>query len=99
VELESKVIATTFALAAFVLALVCGLGAGNPASTVLLKAILCMVVCQGIGSIAGMMATHAIEEHLAKYRKDHPIPELSTGSQPYDEDFDEISANRLEKSP
>lgn len=96
-ELESKVIATSFALAAFVLAILAGIGAGNPASTVLLKAIICMIVCQGVGSIAGMAATHVIQEHLGQYRKDHPIPELSTGSQPDDEDFDEISANRLEK--
>lgn len=94
-ETGPKVIATAFALAGFTVALIAGMGAGNPASGVLVKAILCMLACHVVGQIVGAIAAKAVGDHLAAYRASHPIPELSTGSQP--ESIDPVLAG--EKSP
>lgn len=88
VENGPKVIATAFALAGFTVALIAGMGAGNPAAGVLAKAIVSMVVCSLIGQIVGGVALRAVSDHLGEYRATNPIPELSTGSQPDEQTSD-----------
>jgi len=82
VDTTSKVIATAFSLTGFTVAVVAGLSAGNPASGVLLRAILCMLFCHVVGTVVGSIAAKAVTAHLDGYRAANPIPELSTGSQP-----------------
>ena len=60
----SRMIAAIFALAAFVVAVVAGLGAGNPASRVLVVAITGLVVCYVLGSVAGAIGEWVVSEHV-----------------------------------
>ncbi|MFZ4574082.1 MAG: hypothetical protein ACOYN0_06770 [Phycisphaerales bacterium] len=85
-ETTSKVIATAFSLTGFSVAVVAGLGAGNPASSVLLRAILCMIVCNLVGQAVGAVASRTVKAHLDDFRAANPIPDLSTGSQPSSND-------------
>lgn len=70
----TRLIATCFALAAFSVAIIAGLAADNPGTTVLTTAIICMIGCQLIGLVVGAVAQRAIDEHLSRYRAKNPIP-------------------------
>jgi putative Mn2+ efflux pump MntP len=72
--IATKVIAASMALSAFSLAIVSGLAAGNPARTVLVNAVVCMVACQFLGLFVGMLAERAIADHIASYKSARPIP-------------------------
>jgi hypothetical protein len=82
VESVSRVISGTFALTGFSVAVAIGLGAANPASIVLLRAIVCLIACMIVGRLVGFAAELVIKEHLDAYRERNPIPDLSTVSQP-----------------
>ncbi|MCC6660884.1 MAG: hypothetical protein IT437_08360 [Phycisphaerales bacterium] len=60
----TRLIAAIFALAAFVVAVAGGLGAGNPASQVLGVAIVSLIACYALGSIVGTVGEWAVHEHL-----------------------------------
>jgi hypothetical protein len=77
---EAKVVATVFALSAFAVAVVAGLSSGNQTSTVLLRAIVCMIACQILGLIAGSIIERVLVEHEARYHKAHPVPALKSDS-------------------
>jgi hypothetical protein len=72
----TKVIAATCALVAFVVAILAGLFANNPAETILLRALISLVAANLVGMIVGAIGERTIAEALAKYREDHPIPTL-----------------------
>jgi hypothetical protein len=63
------VIAGCFALAAFVVGLISGLAAQNPAVTVLVRALLAMVICYPLGAFVGMVCERAINRHVAEHRR------------------------------
>jgi hypothetical protein len=71
---KAGVVSVAFALCGFAAALVSGIGAGNDALTVLLRAVLAMFACQLVGMLAGSMLTSLIKEEEARYRAAHPIP-------------------------
>lgn len=73
--MPSKLIATSFALIAFAIALIAGIAADNPASTALVRALLAMAICYVVGWLLGMVATKATGEHIEAYRQAHPIDE------------------------
>lgn len=73
--IPSRVIAACFALGGFAAAVIVGAVAGNPAETVLVRALLVMAVCWLIGHLVSYLASRAIAEHLETYRQEHPIPE------------------------
>lgn len=75
----TKVIAAVLGLAAFAIAVVAGMGAGNDASTVLARALGFMVLCYLIGLAVGHIGERTVEEHLAAYRSKTA---LSAGSSP-----------------
>jgi len=56
----TQVVAGCFALCAFAVAILSGLGAGNDAATVLLRAILSMAGCYVVGSVVGLLCSMAI---------------------------------------
>jgi hypothetical protein len=60
----SKLIAAIFALAAFVVAVLAGLGAGNPASRVLTVALVSLALCYALGSVVGAIGQWVITEHV-----------------------------------
>jgi hypothetical protein len=64
VERESRIIAACFALAAFCVAMVAGLGAGNPPLTILFNSIIAMVVCHLVGTAAGALLAYAARLHV-----------------------------------
>jgi uncharacterized protein involved in response to NO len=73
---EGKVVAAVFALSAFAVALIAGIGAGNDTTTVLLRALGALLVCQIIGLIAGLIIEQVIKEHEARYHADNPVPTI-----------------------
>jgi tetrahydromethanopterin S-methyltransferase subunit C len=72
--IATRVIAASLALAAFAVAIVSGLAAGNPARIVLLNAVVCMIVCQILGLFVGVLAERAVSEHVADYKSARPVP-------------------------
>lgn len=77
----SKVIAAVFGLAAFSVAIVAGLGAGNPALTVLLHATIAMVLCQVVGVLIGVACEGVIERHVKRYEAEAGVGAGSPASQ------------------
>ncbi len=73
---EGKVVAAVFALSAFAVALIAGIGAGNDTTTVLARALGALVVCQLIGMGAGVIIERIIKEHEARYHADNPVPSI-----------------------
>jgi putative Mn2+ efflux pump MntP len=77
-------IASIFALAAFAIAIAAGLASGNPASAILLRAILAMLVCYPVGLAIGHVAQRLIHDHVEAHRQSHPPPQstddVSNGS-------------------
>lgn len=71
---RAGVVSVAFALCGFSAAVVSGIGAGNDALTVLLRALLAMFACQLVGMLAGSMLSSLITEEEARYRAAHPIP-------------------------
>ena len=61
-------------LVAFAAAVATGLAAGNPASTVMWRALIVMLVCYPVGRIVGAIAHKAVQDYIDQYKKQHPIP-------------------------
>lgn len=70
----ARVIAGCFAMSAFSIAVISGIFAGNPATTVLSKALICLFGAYLLGLIAGEILAFAIRDHLRQYVAEHPIP-------------------------
>ena len=75
---SSRVIAGSFALAAFAVAVLSGLFSDNPASAVLGRAVMSMVVCYPIGLMAGMLCERVITAHVEAHRQSHPAPDSAS---------------------
>ena len=65
-------IAGTFSLAAFAVAIVAGLSSGTAATTVLMRAIICLFLCYPLGYVIGRMAQVVVDDHLSTHRDDNP---------------------------
>lgn len=74
----TRVMAGSFGLTAFAVAVIAGLAAGNTASHILLQAIVSMLVCHVVGLILGGLAEHVVREHLRACA----TPNLETGHSP-----------------
>ncbi len=59
-----RVIAGCFALAAFAVAIIAGLGAGKDAAQVLLHAVIAMMLCYPVGLVAGMVCEREVRAHI-----------------------------------
>ncbi len=71
----ARVISASFALTGFSTAVLAGLAAHNPGTTVLSRAILCMAACYILGMFAGLIVERVIREHVESHRKSNPLPE------------------------
>lgn len=54
-----------------------GVAAGNPATLVLYRAAVAMVVSYLVGKIVGSVAHRVIEDDVAAYKREHPIEKVS----------------------
>jgi hypothetical protein len=61
----AKVIACVFALAAFAVAIIAGLSAGNNAARVLGSALAAMLICHIMGLVIGAIGHLVVTEHLS----------------------------------
>ena len=75
-QLPVSAIAACFGMAAFSVAIVSGLGAGQSADSILWNALLASFICYPLGITVGIVARHAVSEHVAEYCDAHPVPEL-----------------------
>lgn len=72
----ARAFASCFALAAFAISVIAGIGAQRQAANILITAIIAMFICQIVGSIAAMIIEAAVREHLRNFRAANPIPDL-----------------------
>ena len=93
--MPSRLIATTLGLLGFSVAIVSGLLAGHPPMTLfetengavmvsgagatLLRALLSLLACYGVGWILGEVARRAVDESVETYKKDHPLEAEAEG--------------------
>lgn len=61
-------IAAILGLAAFAVAVLSGLLAGNPGIVVLWNAVVAMVICQVSGMLIGAAASKTIDQHMTEYK-------------------------------
>lgn len=67
------VVASCLGISGFTTAIVVGVGAGNDASDVLIRAMFASAGCYLAGVLLSAAAAHAVHEHLNGFRAAHPI--------------------------
>ncbi len=72
----SKLFGSVFGLAAFAVAVVGGIAAGNAAPRVLMTALVSMMVCYFVGTLLGMIAERTVAEHASGYAEARSIPSI-----------------------
>lgn len=70
----TKVIAASMGLAAFALAIIAGLAAGNDADHILGTALVALAACAAVGWALGAAAERAVLDAVSTYEQNHPIP-------------------------
>lgn len=73
---ETKVIGSIVALAAFVVGVVSGAQAGNPAMSTLTQSVAAMVAGYAVGLAIGAVISFVLKEHNAQYALQNPVPEV-----------------------
>ncbi len=76
VRREAHLISSIVALTAFVIALATGFAVGNPADTILVRAVMCMIGARIGGFLIGLVCERVLSEHLESYRATRPIPQV-----------------------
>ena len=76
--IAARTIAGIFALAAFAVAVLAGLSAGNAAVLVLSRAIIAMLICYPVGLAVGLVAQRLVQDHIDSHRAANPAAD-STG--------------------
>ncbi len=71
-----------------------GVSVGNPAGTVMVRALVAMFVCWFIGMLVGSLAQHAVDGEIEKYKQRRPLPSGNP-----DDDEDEESDEPGESEP
>lgn len=87
---SGRVVAVTFALAAFCVAAMAGLMVGNPPAMVLWRAIMALGVCWLIGAVIGGFAQHLVAVEIEAHRLRHPVKDVVLP----DEDDEESDASK-----
>jgi hypothetical protein len=73
-SMPTQVIASSLGLIGFIIAILAGLAADNPATTTIVRALAAMFICYVVGMMLGTMATHALNEHIEQYKRSNPMP-------------------------
>ncbi len=66
--MPSQVISAVFAMTTFIVALIAGMGVGNPASVTLPRAVFAMVLMYLIGMAVGLLTERVVSAHVEAYR-------------------------------
>lgn len=74
----TQMVAAIFALSAFAVAIVAGLGSGADATRTIVVALVAMFLCHAVGTLIGSIAESTAAEAIASYRESNPIPSLLT---------------------
>ena len=69
---SSNVIAGCFAMASFAVAVLSGLFIDNPASAVLGRALVCMLLCYPVGLLVGLVCQRVVTAHIDAHRMANP---------------------------
>lgn len=77
----SNVIAGSFALAAFAVAVVAGMAGGNSATSILVRALIAMIGCYPIGLIIGLICARVMADHVQAHGDEVAAAEASTTNQ------------------
>lgn len=72
----SNVLAGCFSLAAFAVALVAGLAAGNSTGSILARGVIAMILCYPLGLLVGVVCHRVVEEQAAAHQEANPVPEV-----------------------
>ena len=94
--IAATTVAGAFALTAFAVAVLAGLGSGNPATSVLVRALMAMLVCYPIGLALGTIAQRLVQDEVERHRATNPEPsggddDLSDGGiEVIEEDGEEV---------
>lgn len=96
---QIRLISYAFGMAGFTVALVAGVIANNPATTILIHGIAAMIACRFVGMFAGEVLSHVVGEHMDHYRSGHPIPVLLTSAPASDEPIMEVGEEEPDVSP
>ncbi len=91
----ARVIAGCFAMSAFSIAIISGIFAGNSATMVLSRALVCLFGAYLLGLLAGEILAFAIRDHLRRYLAEHPVPDSDI---PLDEIVGELRVDKLSES-
>ncbi len=70
----ARVIAACFAACAFSIAIVAGIFAANPTTTILARALVSLFGAYLLGLLGGELLAFAIRDHLRQYFAENPIP-------------------------
>ncbi|MHC5023407.1 MAG: hypothetical protein ACYTGG_05785 [Planctomycetota bacterium] len=65
----SRVMAASFALCAFAVAIVAGMASEQATAAILLRALLAMIVCYPVGFLGGMICEKVVDEHIDAHEK------------------------------
>ena len=77
----SNIIAACFALAAFAVAVVAGMAGGNPATAILIRALIAMIGCYPVGLIIGLICARVMTDHIQAHRDAVSAAESSRANQ------------------
>ena len=80
--MPTRVIAGSFALIAFALAIVMGLYADNSVSTTLGRALVMMGLSYVVGLMVAVVAFRAMNDHFDRYKAAHPMPRFRDEEEP-----------------
>ena len=91
-------IAGSFAMSAFAIAIVAGLGGSNDALTVLSRAVTVLLISYPVGLVAGTVVSKVVRDHVKTLVATRPIPELETVMDDIDDDgvIDVIPVDEIE---
>ena len=93
-----RTISAAFGLTAFLIAVLAGLAASNPAVDVVLTALVCAVIGRIIGTLGGMVLAHVVQQHLDHYKLVNPIPTLLTADELGNEEVVEVGEASTESN-
>jgi uncharacterized membrane protein YccC len=83
---SGRVIAVTFALAAFCIATSAGLMVGNPPTVVILRAMVALLACWALGAVIGVFAQHVVAIEIEAHRLRNPVRDVILPGEEGDED-------------
>ncbi|MEK6701359.1 MAG: hypothetical protein AABZ53_03785 [Planctomycetota bacterium] len=89
--MPSQVISAVFAMSTFIVALIAGMAAGNPASVTLTRAVFAMVLMYLVGGAIGLITQRIVSEHANRYRV-RAMSGLKTSGEPVEKSVQAVDS-------